>query len=144
MIELDRDSIPEMNEAAMLEGLNAFAAEVHANADDHGWWEQDRTFPEILMLCVSELSEALEEYRNGTPDVYCKEYDEDHCGNCMEYRSSCACNGNKPEGMAIELADCIIRILDYCGRRGIDIEAAILAKHRYNKTRAYRHGGKKC
>lgn len=27
---------------------------------------------------------------------------------------------------------------------GIDIEAAILQKHEYNKTRPYRHGGKKC
>jgi NTP pyrophosphatase (non-canonical NTP hydrolase) len=50
----------------------------------------------------------------------------------------------KPEGVAVELADCMIRILDYCGRAGIDIEEAIRIKHEYNKTRPYRHGGKKC
>lgn len=50
----------------------------------------------------------------------------------------------KPEGVAVELADCVIRILDYCGRAGIDIEEAIRIKHEYNKTRPYRHGGKKC
>lgn len=144
MIEFDKDNLPKMTTEQMLEGLNDFAAEVHKNADDHGWWEQERAFPEVLMLCVSELSEALEEYRNGTPDVYCKEYDEDHCESCLQFHDACACNGNKPEGIAIELADCIIRILDYCGRRNIDIEAALRIKHEYNKGREYRHGGKKC
>lgn len=52
--------------------------------------------------------------------------------------------GGKPEGIPIELADVIIRILDYCGYAGIDIEAAIRQKHEYNKSRPYRHGGKKC
>jgi len=46
-------------------------------------------------------------------------------------------------GVAIELADCIIRILDYCGAKGIDIDDAIKQKHEYNKTRSYKHGGKK-
>ena len=43
-----------------------------------------------------------------------------------------------------ELADVIIRVLDYCGYAGIDIDAAISQKHEYNRTRPYRHGGKKC
>lgn len=53
-------------------------------------------------------------------------------------------NGEKPEGVAVELADCLLRILDYCGYAGIDIEEALRLKHEYNKTRSYRHGGKKC
>lgn len=48
------------------------------------------------------------------------------------------------ESIPIELADVIIRVLDYCGYAGIDIDAAISQKHEYNKTRPYRHGGKKC
>ena len=42
----------------------------------------------------------------------------------------------------MELCDCIIRILDYLGKEGIDVEAVLEEKHAYNKTRPYRHGGK--
>lgn len=95
--------------------INEFAAEVHKNAVEHGWWEGERTFPEIVALIHSEVSEALEEYRDG-----------------------------KPEGIAAELADVIIRVLDYCAYAGIDIENVLEVKHEYNKSRPYRHGGKKC
>ncbi len=37
------------------QGLNELAAVVHENAVAHGWWEQERELPEILMLCVSGL-----------------------------------------------------------------------------------------
>ena len=55
----------------------------------------------------------------------------------------CYPDGRKPEGVAIELADCIIRILDYCGAQGIDVDEATRIKHEYNKSRPYRHGGKR-
>ena len=123
-------------------GLNNLAAAVHENAVAHGWWEQERELPEILMLCVSELAEALEEYRAGRPNIY---YNVE--GEEILYATGEACEKyerRKPEGVAVELADCMIRILDYCGHAGIDIEEAIRIKHEYNKTRPYRHGGKKC
>ncbi len=131
--------------------LNQLAADIHENAVAHGWWEEERTLPEILMLCVSELSEALEEFRDGkTPGIYyfCKYHDTRT--KCPDQFDGCRCGKNadctilKPEGIDIELADCIIRILDYCGRVGIDIGSAIAVKHKYNKGREYRHGGKKC
>lgn len=138
-------------------GLNNLAAAVHENAVAHGWWEQERKLPEILMLCVSELAEALEEYRSGRPVLYfpcnaggvcCEEDGSAHCGsrpyNPENPDAPCSAQSKKPEGVAVELADCMIRILDYCGRAGIDIEEAIRIKHEYNKTRPYRHGGKKC
>ena len=34
------------------------------NAKQHGWWDEDRTFGEVIALCHSELSEALEAYRD--------------------------------------------------------------------------------
>ena len=42
-----------------------------------------------------------------------------------------------------ECADIIIRVFDASGKYGIDIGKAILQKHEYNKSRPYRHGGKK-
>ena len=131
--------------------LTEFSKEVHENACSHGWWEEERTFGEIIALCHSELSEALEEFRNDRPQLYfpCNDggvCDEAHCGsriyNPNDINAPCSALSEKPEGISVELADCIIRILDYCGKEGIDIEQVIKIKHEYNKTRPYRHGGK--
>jgi NTP pyrophosphatase (non-canonical NTP hydrolase) len=120
--------------------LNTLRDEIHQNAVEHGWWEKGRSFGDIISLCHSELSEALEEYRNGKVKTW---YNCDGCSKDECYRFSQDCKKAKPEGIPIELADCIIRILDYCGHEGIDIEEAIRIKHEYNKTRPYKHGGKK-
>ena len=125
--------------------LNEWAAIIHANAIEKGWWEEERGLPEILMLCVSELAEALEEYRDGKPLLYCERFEQSPCGECTpETFLTCHGANSKPEGVAVELADCVIRILDYCGRAGIDIEGVISLKHEYNTKRPHRHGGKKC
>lgn len=116
--------------------INEITKEIHQNAVKHGWWDEERTFGDIIALCHSELSEALEEYRNSKPIIYFKEI------NGFEVSEMSEWNGEKPEGIATELADCIIRILDYCGHEGIDIENVIKIKHEYNKSRPYRHGGK--
>lgn len=130
--------------------LNEFAAEVHKNAVEHGFWDKPVSFGEIVALCHSELSEALEEYRKGRPMMWRKcmtsETDtpclEDECGDWADGACKLCCLAPKPEGIAVELCDCILRILDYCGKEGIDIEAILEAKHAYNKGRPYRHGGK--
>ena len=108
-------------------GINEVAKEIHENAVAHGWWDEERGFPEVLALIHSEVSEALEEHRNG------------HGATEIYFGALC-----KPEGIPMELADVIIHVLDYCAYAGIDIENALEVKHEYNKSRPYRHGGKKC
>jgi hypothetical protein len=133
----------------MMENLNKFAAEVHQNAVEHGWWDEERSFGDIVALCHSELSEALEEFRAGHPMVWqhCQGADGQPCiqEGCGDWENGvCELNelDGKLEGMAVEMADCIIRILDWCAKENVDIEAILEAKHAYNKTRPYRHGGK--
>lgn len=132
-----------MDDLNKMDNLNSFAREIHANAMAHGWWDEPRSFGEIIALCHSELSEALEEYRNGRPMVYyvCDGHicDDSACDAC-DTRTE---RVDKPEGVAVEMADCIIRILDWCGMEGVDIAEIIRIKHEFNLTRPYRHGGKK-
>lgn len=94
-------------------------------ANEKGWHSQPRQLPEILMLIVSELAEALEEYRIGRPP---NEVLTDSTG--------------KLHGIPIELADAIIRIADAAKELNINLPAALNAKLAYNKSRPYRHGNK--
>lgn len=121
--------------------MNKFAAEVHQNAVEHGWWDEERSFGEIIALCHSELSEALEEYRAKRPMLYfpcnsgglCvddRPLENMTCGSRVRKASDpetfCSARSNKPEGIAVELADCIIRILDWYGKEGLDTDALLL------------------
>jgi len=103
--------------------INEFADAIHENAVDHGWWEHHRKLPEIVALCHSELSEALEAYRDSDTLV--------------------ALVDGKPEGIAVEMVDCMIRIMDYLAHEEVDIEYLLEVKHKYNCARPYKHGGKR-
>lgn len=103
--------------------LNAAATAFYENAKAHGFYDTEPTFLERMTLVHSEISEAVEEYRK------------DGKVDSVWYSGT-----GKPEGVPIELADAIIRILDFAGRQGIDIEKAIEEKHAYNVGRPYKHG----
>lgn len=127
--------------------MDLMQREIHKNANAHGWWEEERNFGELIALCHSELSEALEEYRKGKKPnetyFYCdrdKKVAEKGGHGCI--RSCEHCEFAKPEGIPTELADVVIRIMDMSEWYGIDLDAAIRRKHEYNKTRPYKHGGK--
>jgi NTP pyrophosphatase (non-canonical NTP hydrolase) len=95
-------------------GIDSFIKECHDIAKVKGWWREERNEGELIALMHSELSEALEAMRNHA----------------------------RKEDIAEELADCCIRIFDYCGARKIDLAGTLLKKIEYNKTRPYRHGKK--
>lgn len=112
-----------------LEVFKELQKEIHKIAKSKGWYKKKPTVGELIALCHSELSEALEEYRK-FGEIYLSVITKD------------SLQDNKPCGFSIELADCVIRILDMCEYLELDIARAIRMKIEYNKTRSYRHGNK--
>lgn len=140
------------------DALMAVQKEIFETAEQSGWHERDRELPEALALIHSEVSEALEAYRDGmeeTSNQYRYKVDDvvvDPAYEDGEYVYMTLPimedqEGNpilgKPEGVASELADVIIRVLDYSEQKGIDTIRVMLQKMEFNKTRGYRHGGKR-
>lgn len=115
----------------IVKSILEWSKEIHENAVAHGWWEEgNRNIGEQIALMHSELSEALEEWRKNK-DL-----------ETVYYNVELGTVSSKPEGFGVELADCVIRIMDTCFKCGIDLEEMIALKHKYNLTRPYRHGGK--
>ncbi len=98
--------------------LNRLADRVHeANGK---WWVdietgelKERNTGEILMLCASELAEALEGDRKDLQD------------DKLKHRKM----------FDVELVDCMIRLLDICGAAKIDIGQIFEEKMDYNAKR---------
>lgn len=139
--------------------LNDLAQQIHQTAVEHGFWDEERNFGEMLALMHSELSEALEEHRDGKP-VHYYSY---HHGPAVHMPTMHFLNGiaywdpefrvevkeedlvkygatRKPEGVAVELADCLIRILDTMASLGVNIDEVVREKMAYNDTRSHKHG----
>ena len=108
-----------MKNEEFAEALNTMAKEVHTQ--NKRWWINintggplDRNVGELLMLCVSELAEAMEGHRK---DLY-----DDH----LKHRKA----------FEVELADCLIRIFDIGAGMGLDLGNAFVEKLSYNQQRA--------
>lgn len=99
--------------------MRGMQAAVHSLSLVKGWWDSG-AFDELnaakMALIHSEVSEALEELRKQEIDM---------------------------TAVGIELADVVIRVMDFCEARGIDLGKAIVDKHAKNMTRTHRHGGKR-
>lgn len=105
--------------------LKDIQVEAYALAKSKGWWNCQRSVIECLCLMHSEISEALEEIRNGRQPAE------------LYYEA-----GGKPCGFGIELADTIIRICDLAEHCGLDLGELVAMKQEYNSHRPFRHGGK--
>ena len=119
--------------------LNNLADKIHTDAVNNGFYDDKRQVGTLLMLVVSELSEALEADRNRLynnsdtalpdkiPGINTKKFPQWFKDNVKNTFND-------------EIADAIIRLLDICGYFGIDIDRHIQLKLAYNKTRGYKHG----
>jgi hypothetical protein len=99
--------------------LNNLSRDCHA--DNQHWWRDpvtgeriERNKGEMLCLMHSEISECMEGERKGLMD--------DH----LPHRRMAE----------VELADTLIRIFDYAGAFGYDLDGAMAEKRAYNKQRA--------
>lgn len=132
MEQIERETTKE---EILANGINGLVNICYKASLDAGWHTdlatgklKDRNRAEMLMLMVSEISEAMEGERKGLMDDKLK---------------------HRPMA-EVELADAVIRIADYCGRWGYDLGGAIVEKMAYNAVRAdhkienrIKEGGKK-
>jgi NTP pyrophosphatase (non-canonical NTP hydrolase) len=123
-------------ERLIRQALSLLCAEAHRNARDHGFWfakTPEGRACECIALMHSELSEALEAYRAGRMQATTREATEE------ETKRTGAAHVVE-EGALEELADCLIRICDFCGAAQLDLGDAVLLKMQRNRERPGLHG----
>lgn len=125
--------------------------EAHEMARDKGFWDDPRNKPELLMLIVSELAEALEALRKDhfanekvadtlLKDLHLDEIDEEFF--LLEGAWKEGFEKYVKSSFEDEIADVAIRLFDLCGGLNVDIKKHIKLKMKYNSMRGYKHGKK--
>ena len=122
--------------------------ESHQMAKDKGFWEEERNKPEMLMLIVSEVSEALEALRKNyqcdpfkAVELY-RDIEDGRLDPGLVAAWKKGFESNIKSSFEDELADVAIRLFDLCGGLNIDLETHIKMKMKYNSLRPYKHGKK--
>lgn len=103
---------------------NDFAKDVHQTAVDKGWWDKPVSFDDMICNCLVHLGRAYEQYRSGRPNLYhlCQPSGEKEHPCEWDLQKPCplstgelACEhrDRQPHGAAVEMADCVLRLLDY-------------------------------
>ena len=113
----DADATPERAGALcdqVITAIKALRDHCHRESVCAGWHDTAREDGTLIALIHSELSEALEGVRRNSMDEH------------LPHRPA----------VEVELADAVIRIMDYCGLRSLDIAGAISEKVAYNRERA--------
>lgn len=121
--------------------MNLLAGKIHDVNVKNGFYEEEKNIGEMLALIHSEVSEGLEALRKGN------EYKNPQAlRGILDHQKDdlfkVAFERNVKDSFEDELADAIIRILDLCAYKDIDIDAHVKAKLRYNSLRPYKHGKK--
>jgi hypothetical protein len=149
------------------ESLAGMGHAIHLWAIEKEWRgpnaETQRTTGDDIALIHSEASEALEAFREcGSPTEVWWTWDVEIDGvkfkHCSREMLKVLLNADdeedldnmileldlkpKPQGVGPELADVLVRILDYCEEHGIDLQAMMKLVMDHNLTRPVRHGGK--
>lgn len=102
---------------ALIPQLSMLAEQIHACNEVQGFWESENVGEKIALM-HSELSEALEADRKDLPSDHIAPF----------------------RGVEEELADCMIRILDFAGHFNLRLGEALVAKLHFNLSRPYKHG----
>lgn len=96
-----------------------------------------------LLLIVGEAIEAHEELRAGRPShqtYYSGGFDMGTTESEQRKRVDRAGRLRKPEGVPSEIADIVIRCLDFADAHGFNLGEIIAEKLAYNETRPFKHG----
>ena len=111
--------------------LGDMAERAHNNSVAHGFWtnkQPEEYIPEKLCLIHSEVSEALEVYRDTDRNT--------DLMNKVWFRES----DGKPEGFGPELADIVIRVGDLAHALNVDLDEEVGRKMSFNEGRPFKHG----